>query len=67
MDLGRLEEGEVGRRSEGGGLWVDEVKEVGWAKSKERAQPKGKKEMGPKNKAHSHLINNLIMKIKYNN
>ena len=47
--------------------WVGEVKEVGWAKSKERAQPKGKKEMGPKNKAHSHLINKLIMKIKNNN
>ena len=47
--------------------WVGEVKEVGWAKSKERAQPKGKKEMGPKNKAHSHLINNLIMEIKNNN
>ena len=40
---------------------------MGWAKSKERAQPKGKKEMGKKNKAHSHLINNLIMKIKNNN
>ena len=40
----------MGRRSEGGGLWVDEVKEVGWAKSKERAQPKGKEGNGPKKK-----------------
>ena len=34
---------------------------MGWAKSKERAQPKGKEGNGSKNKAHSHLIVKIIL------